>query len=644
MEKMKMHSLNGTESNIESLCLLFPNCVVEASDDHGNLSKKIDFDLLKQELSSVIVDQGAERYQINWPGKKAALLAANANISKTLRPIESESVDFKSTQNLYIEGDNLDVLKLLQESYLEKIKMIYIDPPYNTGNDFLYKDDFSEGSFEYKEKTNQIDEDGMRLVANTESNGRFHSDWLSMIYPRLKLARNMLRSDGVIFVSIDDGEVDNLKKVMSEIFGEKNFIGTFTVVSTPNARDYGHIGKMHEYVHFFAKDIEAAKTNQLAVEDKNFRFSDDKGGFNIHPLYNSNEAFTPANRPNLYFPIYAYPDKPINETFYQIGFEKTDTSIEIFPPKSEKNQVQFVWRWGKPKCSENFNLEIIGYKTDSGVWRIVQKMRHTTKIIRSVLDGSFVSSRRGTAEVEELLDGKIASFPKPLALIKTFIEAGTDEDDIVLDFFSGSGTTAHAVIDINSQDNGRRKFICVQLPELCDTGSDAFKAGYKNISDIGKERIRRAGNKIKQSSYITSPDLDVGFRVLKVASSNMSDVYYNPDAISQDLLSEQEDNVRSDRTQEDLLFQVLLDWGVDLSLPIANETIQGKSVFFVDQNALVACFDKQGGVDEDFVKELAKRQPLRVVFRDAGFKSDSVKINVEQIFKLLSPSTEVKCI
>lgn len=641
---MKMHSIGGTNFNIESLFQLFPNCVVEALDDRGKLSKKIDFELLKQELSSVIVEESVERYQISWPGKKAALLAANSNISKTLRPVESESVNFKSTQNLYIEGDNLDVLKLLQESYLEKIKMIYIDPPYNTGNDFLYRDDFSESSLKYKEKTSQVDEEGIRLVANTESNGRFHSDWLSMIYPRLKLARNMLRNDGVIFVSIDDGEVDNLKKVMCEIFGEKNFIGTFTVVSTPNARDYGHIGKMHEYVHFFAKDIEAAKTNQLAVEDKNFRFADEKGGFNIHPLYNSNEAFTPANRPNLYFPIYAYPDKPINENFFQIGFEKTDTAIEIFPPKSERNQVQFVWRWGKPKCVENFNAEIIGYKTDSGVWRIVQKMRHTTKIIRSLLDGSSVSSRRGTAEVEELLGGKIASFPKPLSLIKTFIEAGTDEEDIVLDFFSGSGTTAQAVLDINSRDNGRRKFICVQLPELCDTASDAFKAGYKNIADIGKERIRRAGLKLKESSYITSPDLDVGFRVLKVDSSNMTDLYYSPDAISQDLLSEQEDNVRDDRTSEDLLFQVLLDWGVDLSLSISSETIQGKQVFFVDDNALVACFDKQGGIDEDFVKELAKRQPLRVVFRDAGFKSDSVKINVEQIFKLLSPSTEVKCI
>ena len=653
MEKLKLHSPDFTQENIAKLAELFPNCVTETRADDGSLSKAIDFDQLRQELSTSVVEGPQERYQLSWPGKREALLTANAPIAKTLRPCREESVDFDTTQNLFIEGDNLDALKLLQETYLNKVKMIYIDPPYNTGNDFIYEDDFAEDSEAYFKRSNQKDETGNRLIANTDSNGRFHSDWLSMMYSRLKLARNLLRDDGVLFISIDDGESDNLKKIGTEIFGEMNFIGTFSVVSTPNARDYGHIGKMHEYVHFFSKKNESAITNQLMVAEKTFRFSDIKGGFNVHPLYNSNEAFTSENRPNLYFPIYLHPEKIIDECFFEIDFIKTPGAIEIYPPKSEKNSVQFVWRWGKPKCADNFNEEIIGYKTDTGVFRIVQKMRHTTKLIRSIQDSNTVTSRRGTAEVEAILGGKIASFPKPLELIKTFVEVGSSDDNIVLDFFSGSATTAHAVMALNAEDGGKRKFIMVQLPEPCDEESEAFKAGYKTIAEIGKERIRRAGKKIKEELAQKSAqasltpalsqrerELDVGFRVLKVDSSNMKEVYYAPDAVQQADLLDQVDNIHEDRTPEDLLFQVLLDWGVDLALPITQETIAGKSVFFVDGNALAACFER--GINEAFVKELAARKPLRVVFRDAGFDSDSVKINVEQIFKLVSPGTEVK--
>lgn len=673
MDKLKMHSPNLTQDNIARIAELFPSCITEAKGEDGTLRPAVDFDQLRQELADAVVEGPQERYHLNWPGKREALLAANAPIAKTLRPCREESVDFDTTKNLFIEGDNLDALKLLQETYLGKVKMIYIDPPYNTGNDFIYEDDFSENTEEFLRKSNQKDAQGNRLVANTEANGRFHSDWLSMIYSRIKIARNFLSDDGVFFVSIDDGESDNLRKMCSEIFGDSNFIGTFTIVSTPNARDYGHIGKMHEYVHFYAKNINTARTNQLEVKDKIFKFHDNVGGFNIHPLYNSNEAFTSDNRPNLYFPIYLHPEKSIGGCFFEIDFNNSPDSIEIYPPKSEKNSIQFVWRWGKEKCAENFNKEIVGYKTESGAYRIVQKMRHTTKVIRSIQNDTSVSTRRGTAEVEGLLGGKFASFPKPLQLIKNLIEVGSDDDSIVMDFFAGSATTAEAVMQANVKDGGSRKFIMVQWPELCEEKSDAFKAGYKTIAELSKERIRRAGAKIKGDSPIANALLDVGFRVLKVDTSNMADVYYAPDALDKANLELFVDNIKPDRTPEDLLFQVMLDWGVDLALPISREIIKVKKdeggrvkdehsrgrdislsvpdslfkeheVFFVDTNALAACFSADGSIDEEFVKELAKRKPLRVVFRDAGFRDSAAKINVEQIFKLLSPTTDVKSI
>lgn len=636
-----MHTPDLTAANIEKLAALFPNCVTEAKDElTGKLKRAIDFDLLRQELSDHIVEGPRERYHLDWPGKREALLAANAPIAKTLRPCREESVNFDTTKNLFIEGDNLDALKLLQETYLGKVKMIYIDPPYNTGNDFIYEDDFAESSDIYLQRSNQKDQTGNRMIANTEANGRFHSDWLNMLYPRLKLARNLLTDDGVILISIDDHEIHNLKKICDEIFGEGNFIGIFSVVSSPSAIDYGHMAKTNDYCVFYAKDIMLTETKPLEEKDKTFRYKDERGGFNIYPLYNGNTAFNPQTRPNLYYPFYVNPNVTDSLGFYQISLEKEAGWVEVYPVTSKKEGMSRVWRWSKAKARENLNDEIVGYKNEDGEFRIVQKSRLTGKMIRSILDGSELSTRRGTAEIESLFNSKLFPFPKPIELIKTFCAISSNKSDIVLDFFSGSGTTAHSVLKLNAEDGGNRRFIMVQLPEICDSKSEAYKAGYKTIAEITKERIRRAGTKIKAENALSAPNLDIGFRVLKIDTSNMADVYYAPDAVKQDDLVAHTDNIKPDRTPEDLLFQVLVDWGVDLTLPITQEKIAGKNVFFVDGNALAACFEPK--VSEDLVKELAKRQPLRAVFRDSSYDSDSTKINVDQIFKLLSPKTEVK--
>lgn len=697
MDKLKMQSENLVDENVEKIAKLFPNCVTEGKDESGQVVKLVDFDLLKQELSKVVVDGTDERYTLNWAGKKQAILTANSPINATLRPCREESVDFDNTKNLYIEGDNLDVLKLLRETYLNKIKMIYIDPPYNTGNDFVYNDDFASSADEYLQNSKSYDEDGNRMVQNLESNGRFHSDWLSMMYPRLKLARDLLTDDGVIFISIDDNEQANLKKISDEIFGENNFIGTFTINSTPNARDYGHIGKMHEFALFYSKNILLTQTNLLPEENKVFKYIDSKGGYNIHPLYNSNEAFTNINRPNLYYPFYLYLDKPLGNDFYEIGLEKKENSIEIYPPKSLKNKVQFVWRWGKDKALKNLNEEIVGYKVSGNEYRIVQKMRHDEKLIRSLLLDNKYSSRRGTAEVEEIFNNKSFSFPKPINLIYNFCRVATNQNDIILDFFSGSATTAHAVMQLNAEDGGNRKFIMVQLPEKCDENSEAYKAGYKNICEIGKERIRRAGkiiieelrdkkkigklddtnyrigvvqqeipadpkapfmtteynsetevttsqhfdSKNPKDKYVYYPELlDIGFRVLKLDSSNMKDVYYTPSETLQANLLDMVSNIKEDRSPEDLLFQVMLDMGVMLSSKIRTLDIKGEKVFNVNDGNLLCCFDEN--LTDDVVTEIAKMQPLYAVFRDSSMSSDSVAVNFDQIFETYSPSTTRK--
>ena len=509
-----------------------------------------------------------------------------------------------------------------------------IDPPYNTGNDFIYEDDFAEDTGEFLRRDSQFDELGNRLVSNFETNGRFHTDWLNMIYPRLRVSRDLLTDDGVILVSCDDNEQENIKSILNEIFGERNFLGQFVINSTPNARDYGHIGKMHEYVLFYAKNFTVTQTNLLPEIDKTFKYSDSKGGFNIHPLYNSNEAFTNLNRPNLFYPFYLYPDQKLNGDFYEIGLEKRSGSVEIYPPKSVKNGVQFVWRWGKEKAQRNLNAEIIGYKTGAGEYRIVQKMRHSEKLIRSILSDTCYSSRRGTAEVEELLNGKIFDFPKPISLLKDLLKVTMNEDSIVLDFFSGSATTAHAVMQLNAEDEGKRQFIMVQLPEPCDENSTAYRRGYKNICEIGKDRIRRAGEKIKDEAGLTAQNLDTGFRVLKLDSSNMKEVYYTPEEYSQMGFNLEGfmDNIKPDRSDEDLLFQVMLDLGIPLSSKIAQD---GK-IFNVNDNYLIACFDK---VDTSIITEIAQKQPYYAIFRDSSFVNDSALVNIEQIFNTYSPST-----
>lgn len=639
-----MHSPDLTQDHIARLRELFPGCVTEAKSEDGAVRLAVDFDLLRQELSGTLVEGPQERYQLNWPGKREALLTANAPIAKTLRPCRDESVDFDTTKNLFIEGDNLDVLKLLQETYLGKVKLIYIDPPYNTGNDFIYDDNFAEDSASFLLKSNYMDELGNRLVANPASNGRFHSDWLSMMYSRLKLARNLLRDDGVLFISIDDNEQASLKRVCDELFGEANFLGLFVINASPSGIDYGHIAKTHDYALFYAKNIDEATTNQLRVEEKEFKFEDSDGGFNIYPLYNGNVAFNPTTRPNLHYPFYVNPEGRISKDFFEISLEPAPGWVEVWPVVSRKEGIPRVWRWGKIKAKEGLNKEIVGYRGESGEFRIVQKSRHTTKVIRSLMLDNEVSSRRGTGDFEKLFNGKYFSFPKSVELIRRFVEVGTSEDDIILDFFAGSGTTAQAVMQINASDGGNRRFVLAQLAESCDPKSEATKAGFQTIADISKERIRRAGKAILSSEPNSDWRRDVGFRCLRVDTSNLAGVHYAPDDMSQESLEGFTDNIKPDRTAEDLLFQVMLDWGVDLALPISRQTIQGREVLFVDGNALAACFDAGGRIDEAFVKELATHKPLRAVFRDAGFADSAAKINVEQIFKLLSPATEVKCI
>lgn len=640
MDKLKMQTKNLADENYKALAKLFPNALTEkitGYDENGKaiVERAIDVDVLRQEISCSVVEGREERYQFTWPDKKNAMLLANAPISATLRPCREESVDFDKTENLYIEGDNLDVLKLLQETYLGKVKMIYIDPPYNTGSDLLYKDSFEETMNEYIQSSAQFDENGNRLVENIESNGRFHTDWLNMLYPRLKIAKDLLSQDGVIFVSIDDNEFANMKKICDEIFGGNNHLGTFVINSTPNARDYGHIGKMHEFTLFYAKDSLYTTTNMLPELDKKFKYADKKGGYNIHPLYNSNEAFTNLNRPNLFYPFYLYLDEPLGDDFYKIGLAPRENSIKILPPKSVKNSVQFVWRWGKDKAQKYMNEEIVGYKTGENEYRIVQKMRHNKKIIRSLLTDTKFSSRRGTAEVEEILNGKYFSFPKPLALLYDFASVGLLDEDLVLDFFSGSATTAHAVMKLNAEDGGNRRFIMVQLPEKTDEKSEAYKAGYKNICEIGKERIRRAAKKIAEENPDTK--FDSGFRVLKCDTSNMKDIYYNPSEVEQQFLFAATDNIKEDRTPEDLLFQVMLDLGVLLSSKIEETVIAGKKVFNVADGFLIACFDSD--VTEETVKAVAQKKPYYAVFRDSCMASDSVAANFEQIFAAYSPET-----
>jgi len=650
MDKLKMHSPDITQHNINKLLELFPNCKTEKQDDNGELSIGVDFDLLKQELSKNIVEGPKERYQLNWPGKKEALLTANAPIAKTLRPCREESVDFDTTENLFIEGDNLDALKLLQETYLGKIKMIYIDPPYNTGKDFIYADNFAESTDEYLQESGQKDEDGGRLVANTDSNGRFHSDWLSMMHSRLKLARNLLSQDGAIFISIDSNEVFNLKLLCDETFGDSNFCADFVIKSNPRgSQSNGFSAKQHEYILCYARQKETCSSFTLALTQEmqdEYNRNDSRGAYRYLGLRLRGGSWRREQRPLLFYPIYVKEDGE---------WSLEDNGGKPVHPIKPSTGEDGTWRWSKQKMLKDQNLITTKkvQREGSVVWDVFTKdylnsidgEKKGTKP-KSLFDEKEVNYQNGANELKHLFDDRAPfDFPKPTYLVKKLIEMHCDRDAIVLDFFCGSSTTAHAVMKLNAEDNGKRRFIKVQLPEICDEKSVAFKSGYRNIAEVSKERIRRVGKKIKEENS-QSTELDGGFRVLKIDSSNMNEVYYTPDTISKDDLFNQVEHIKTDRSNEDLLFQVMLDWGVDLSLPIRKETIEGKEVYFVNDDDLVACFDK--GIDEALIKSLAANAPRRVVFRDDGFgtgnDNDSVKINAEQIFKQLAPATDIKAI
>ncbi|WP_396601650.1 site-specific DNA-methyltransferase [Algibacter sp. R77976] len=660
-DKLDLTTPDLVNQNIEKIAALFPNCVTETAE-----GKAIDFDLLKQELNHEVVEGAKERYRLEWPGKKEAIVTANLPTTKTLRPVREDSVNFDTTENMYIEGDNLEVLKILQESYLGKIKMIYIDPPYNTGKDFVYKDNFTQDSAEFKEETDQTDEYGNRLVANPETAGRYHSDWLSMMYPRLKLSRNLLTEDGAVFVSIDDNEIHNLRKVCDIIFGEINFVCELIWQKKTGSSDAKNIATITEYILVYSKNISKLNLNQdeAAHDNNRYKYKDEyyeeRG-----PFYYDN-----LDRGTLGY----------HETLdYGVA---TPSGAEVFPNgRTSKLNDGWRWKWGKNKLEwglKNGFIEIQESSSKECGWGVYYKIylnvdNEGNKIKRSspyknIIQG--ILNTHASNESKSLFNKTgIFSNPKPVGLLKKLSIFGTNKDDILLDFFSGSATSAHAIMQLNAEDGGNRKYIMVQLPEITyegvtekftdkdglvkekyvmdkETGfpivkkdSEARKTGYYTIPQIGKERIRRAAAQIKEE---TNANIDYGFKVFKVESSNMQDVYYKPQDYDQAQLDVFADNIKEDRTSEDLLTQILLDWGLPLTLKTETLTIQGKEVFKVDSNYLMACF--ANGVDEAFAKEIATYQPLRVVFKDSGFKDDTAKENVKQLLKQLSPNTEMKVI
>jgi adenine-specific DNA-methyltransferase len=641
MTRMKMHTPDLTQENIARLAELFPNCITESRDEEGAVEQAIDFDLLRQELSDHIVEGPQERYHLNWPGKREALLAANAPIAKTLRPCREESVDFDTTKNLFIEGDNLDALKLLQETYLNKVKMIYIDPPYNTGSDFIYDDDFSDSSANYMLRSEQWDDSARRLVANTESNGRFHSDWLSMMYPRLRLARNLLADDGILFVSIDDGEVNALKQVMSEVFGETNFLGQITVVSNLKGRsDDRYFATAHNYLLAYSKGGFASLGVPIPEEYlESYPDRDDDGRpFRLQGLRKRGAGARREDRPNMHYAFYA------NAEDGTVALEQSAThSIQILPALSDGSAGR--WRWGRDTAKARVTelaARPVGKEARWDVFQVDYAYQDDgLKRIRpkSIWMGSEFANEAGTLQVKKLIGSGVFETPKPIGLVRYMLQQSLN-DGVVLDFFAGSGTTGHAVMEYAANTGNNISYVLVQASEKCGEASGAAASGFTTVADIAKARLKNAGAAVKSAGGMHAEGLDVGFRVLKIDSSNMKDVYYRPDQATPELLGGHIDNIKDDRTDEDLLFQVLLDWGVDLALPIRQETIAGQPVYFVDDNALCACFAT--GIDEEFVKQLAARKPLRAVFRDASYRGDDVKINVEQIFRQMSPGTEVR--
>lgn len=611
MEKMRMESLNLTSQNVEKIEALFPNCITETKDENGQLKKSVNFKMLKQILSEDIVD-GEEAYEFTWVGKKESIVEANKPIRKTLRPAPEESVDWENTENLYIEGDNLEVLKLLQESYLGKVKMIYIDPPYNTGNDFIYNDDFKVSNEEYAEESGEYDEDGNRMFKNTDSNGRFHSDWCSMMYSRLLVAKNLLRQDGVIFISIDDNEVENLKKICDEVFGQDNFISQIAWRRTDNQPNIGNFATVKEYILCYAKVYKNVELGRLELSEKarkEYRYSDEKGLFRRGILLHK-------TRGRHYYKVITKTGHVLNGPWMKTekDFKKLDAEGMIYWTSG-----------GDEQPYSKIYLDESKGQIPNDFWGI-----------------EFGTNQRASLELEKIFGDRLFDFSKSVLLLSNLLKIGVRKDDLILDFFSGSATTAHAVMQLNAVDNGNRKFIMVQLPEETDEKSEAYKTGYKNICEIGKERIRRAGDKIKDENPLLTSDVDTGFRVLKVDSSNMKDVYYAPNEITQDFLSSLESNIKEDRTDLDLLFGCLLEWGLPLSLPYKSIEIDGCVVHNYNEGDLIACFEEN--ISENVMKEIAKLTPLRAVFRDSSFENSAEKINTSEIFKLLSPDTKIKVI
>lgn len=672
MEKMKMQSENLVDENVEKIAKLFPNCITEGKDEDGKVVRAVDFDLLKQELSKDLVEGNDERYTLNWAGKKQSILTANSPINATLRPCEKESVGKDGTpggwdsQNLYIEGDNLDVLKLLRETYLNKIKMIYIDPPYNTGNDFVYNDDFATSADEYLQNSKSYDEDGNRMVQNLESNGRFHSDWLSMMYPRLKLARDLLTDDGVIFISIDYNELANLQKICDEIFGTINFITIMPRKTTEIVRVLANyeLQNLNDYILVYCKNISCVNFIKRIVGEMKYEFTDQYGNYTLKAFQNSGENGTRSARPNLYYPIY------FNQSDNSLSLEKRDGDIEILPRRVMNDDGR--WLWSKEKFLQD--KRFLEYKNGTLYRKVyfnpdVDQNKYQAE--KTWLD--MFPNRLGAKSINDLKLNGYFDYTKPVELIQFLIRLISKGNDYILDFFSGSATTAHAVMQLNAEDGDNRKFIMVQLPEKTDEKSEAYKAGYKNICEIGKERIRRAGKKIISPTgtdfltalhRITGQDKvgitgteeeiknskeykeyiknqDIGFRVLKLDSSNMKDVYYTPAETPQGSLLDLVSNIKEDRSPEDLLFQVMLDMGVMLDSKIEKiELSASKQAFNVNDGNLICCFDIN--LSEEDVTKIAKMQPLYAVFRDSSMSSDSVAVNFDQIFETYSPSTTRK--
>ena len=626
MDKMKMESPDMTVQNIDRIAALFPNCVTETVDENGKFKRAINFELLKQMLSPDVVE-GDERYEFTWVGKKAAIVEANKPIRKTLRPCKEESKDWDTTENLYIEGDNLEVLKLLQESYLGKVKMIYIDPPYNTGNDFIYADDFMRSQEEENQQMGMYNEDGDRLFKNTDTNGRFHSDWCSMIYSRLMLARNLLTDDRVIFISIDDNELNSLINIGKEIFGFDNYIATFIWEKRKTRENRKIVSVRHDYIVCFTKTFEQ-RANAIGLEEMNDEAID--------------RYKNPDNDPRGVWtsvPAIAQGGHGTKSQFYTLTSPK---GLKFDPPSGS------CWRYTQERMKQAIEDNRIWFGADgTGVPRIKkflsegkQGLTPETLLVAENV-GTNDSAKR---ELVNLFDG-VAVFetPKPVSLIRYLLSiCNNTQNGIIVDFFSGTATTAHAVMQMNADDSGHSKFIMVQIPEKCDEKSEAYKAGYKKICEIGKERIRRAGKKIKLESPLTTGDLDIGFRVLKLDDTNMKDIYYAPDDYDQGMLAGLESNIKEDRTDLDLLFGCLLDWGLPLSMPYSSEQIDGCTVHTYNDGDLIACFAEN--IPESVVKKIAKRQPLRAVFRDSSFANSPAKINVTEIFKLLAPDTRVKVI